>query len=337
MARTPTNATTMGKDMLKRITLLTAASLMLLTSGAGAEGVIAGKATEIRKLDRKLIGPAYYMTTTDGRTYKLSAKSASVLVATQLASPEAIVAVPEADVVAVRRGTPAAGAPIIVAAVPRGVEAVPVVVIERGRGLDAGTSANIFPAQVVAVADVQPGTAIAVPGGEPVVKEDGYYLRGMESDTVAMTTVRLKDGRMVTIADRVQVPHVIEGDVDFDPAALEPGKFVRLVRREDGSYFLGTASAPRDKYLGVPAGKVSAVDARAQVIQLNDGGLYHPVHRASAVLVVGDQPADAATIRSGTWIVIDSPSISVESPAAIPADTIIRGQLFEVTPRAGAR
>ena len=323
--------------MLKRITLLTAASLMLLTSGAGAEGVIAGKATEIRKLDRKLIGPAYYMTTTDGRTYKLSAKSASVLVATQLASPEAIVAVPEADVVAVRRGTPAAGAPIIVAAVPRGVEAVPVVVIERGRGLDAGTSANIFPAQVVAVADVQPGTAIAVPGGEPVVKEDGYYLRGMESDTVAMTTVRLKDGRMVTIADRVQVPHVIEGDVDFDPAALEPGKFVRLVRREDGSYFLGTASAPRDKYLGVPAGKVSAVDARAQVIQLNDGGLYHPVHRASAVLVVGDQPADAATIRSGTWVVIDSPSISVESPAAIPADTIIRGQLFEVTPRAGAR
>jgi len=337
MAATPTNVTTMGKDMLERITLLTAASLMLLTSGAGAEGVIAGKATEIRKLDRKLIGPAYYMTTTDGRTYKLSAKSASVLVATQLASPEAIVAVPEADVVAVRRGTPAAGAPIIVAAVPRGVEAVPVVVIERGRGLDAGTSANIFPAQVVAVADVQPGTAIAVPGGEPVVKEDGYYLRGMESDTVAMTTVRLKDGRMVTIADRVQVPHVIEGDVDFDPAALEPGKFVRLVRREDGSYFLGTASAPRDKYLGVPAGKVSAVDARAQVIQLNDGGLYHPVHRASAVLVVGDQPADAATIRSGTWVVIDSPSISVESPAAIPADTIIRGQLFEVTPRAGAR
>lgn len=337
MAATPTNVTTMGKDMLERITLLTAASLMLLTSGAGAEGVIAGKATEIRKLDRKLIGPAYYMTTTDGRTYKLSAKSASVLVATQLASPEAIVAVPEADVVAVRRGTPAAGAPIIVAAVPRGVEAVPVVVIERGRGLDAGTSANIFPAQVVAVADVQPGTAIAVPGGEPVLKEEGYYVRGMESDTVAMTTVRLKDGRTVTIADRVQVPHVIAGDVDFDPAALEPGKFVRLVRREDGSYFLGTASAPRDKYLGVPSGKVSAVDARAEVIQLNDGGLYHPVHRASAVLVVGDQPADAAAIRSGTWVVIDSPAISVESPAAIPADTIIRGQLFDVTPRSGAR
>lgn len=337
MAANRPNASTMGKKMLKRISFLTAASLLLLTSGAGAEGVVAGQATEIRKLDRKLIGPSYYMETTDGRTFKLAPKSASVLVAMQLASPEAIVAIPEADVVAVRRGRPAAGAPVIAAPVPRGVEPVPVVVIERGRALDAGMSTNIFPAQVVAVADVQPGTAIAVPGGEPVVKEEGYYVRGTEADTVAMTTIRLKDGRSVVIADRVQMPHVIEGDVDYDPAALEPGKFVRIVRRDDGSYFLGTASAPRDKYLGVPAGKVSAVDSRAKVIQMNDGSLYHPVHRASAVLVVGDQPIDPATIRPGTWVVIDSPALTVESPSAIPADTIVRGRLFEVSPAAGAR
>lgn len=337
MAANRPNASTMGKDMLKRITFLTAASLLLLTSGAGAEGVIAGTATEVRKLDRKLIGPAYYLTTTDGRTFKLAPKSASALVAMQLIAPEAIVALPEADVVAVRRGAPAAGAPVIAAAVPRGVEPVPVVVIERGRALDAGTTTNLYPAQAVAVADVQPGSAIAVPGGEPVVKEEGYYVRGTESDTVAMTTIRLSNGQMVTIADRVQLPHVIEGDVEFDPAALEPGKYVRIVRREDGTYFLGTASAPREKYLGSPAGKVSAVDSRAQVIQLNDGGLYHPVHRASAVLVVGDQPIEPAAIRPGTWVVIDSPALTVDSPAAIPADTIIRGQLFEVTPRTGAR
>jgi hypothetical protein len=84
----------------------------------------------------------------------------------------------------------------------------------------------------------------------------------------------------------------------------------------------------------VPAGKVNLVDSKVQIIELTDGTLYHPVSRTSTVLKVTEQPIDAATLRKGTWVVIDpNPAIPLETPSAIPADTIAAGRMLRVLPR----
>lgn len=316
--------------MRRSTKLLTGAFLLLAATDASAEGVIAGQATEVKKMERKLIGSAHYMPATDGRTFKVTARQTSLLIAHQLIHPESIVAMPEAEVVKGRRDF---GTPIIVTSVPRGVEPVQVSILERNRALDAGTTANLFAAEPVTLASVQPGSPIAVVGGEPIIREDGYYVIASQNDEPALRSFRLTNGMWVTIADRVNRPAAITGDVAFDPKALEPGAYVRIVRREDGSHFLGTASAPRETYPGVPGGKVNTVDTRAQVIELSDGTMVHPVPKASAVLRVADQAADPSTIRPGTWVVIDpNPTLSVEAPAAIPADTVAAGRMLRILP-----
>jgi hypothetical protein len=305
--------------MLTRAFVLTIASTLLFTAAASAEGVIAGKAVEVRRVDRPLVGASERVRLSDGQTIKISQADASVLVATQLIAPEAIVAMPEVK---------ARTVPVIVTSAPRGTEPVPVVIVAKGRGLEGGTSTNVFPAETVALSGLQPSDAIAVPAGEPIVVMEGYYVVGSETDEVAQRPIRLKNGTWITIADRAWGPMPAEPEVDFDPAALQPGRYVRIIKREDGTYFLTSAAEPRVRLGGVPAGKVNRVDQRAQVIELSDGTMVHPV---KTVLRVRDQAIDPATLRPGNWVVIDpNPALGVEAPSALPADVVVSGKVMDV-------